>query len=231
MTVSANWNMDSSLAQHGYQIIRKVFTPAEIESLREEADRVAESEGSACVRRLRDKSELFSQLATSPRLRAQLPDTLIPVRSILFDKTATENWPVAWHQDLTIAVKQQKQTPGYTPWSTKDGIPHVQPPAQLLQEMLTVRIHLDDTPATNGALKIIPESHLKGKIPTTEVRALTAESAVTCACQAGDILLMSPLLLHASSRSLKPDRRRVIHFEYAPHQALSNDLEWYESEN
>ena len=223
--------MDSILAQNGYQIIRSNFSPTEIEELRKEADQVAKTEGSVCVRRLRDKSELFFQLATSTRLQKLLPDTLIPVRSILFDKTATENWPVAWHQDLTIAVKQEKETAGYTPWSSKDGIPHVQPPAQLLEQMLTVRIHLDDTPASNGALKVIPESHLQGKIPTAEVRPLTADSAVTCVCEAGDILLMSPLLLHASSRSLKPDRRRVIHFEYAPQQALDANLEWYESDD
>ncbi|MBG7609140.1 MAG: phytanoyl-CoA dioxygenase family protein [Verrucomicrobia bacterium] len=81
------------------------------------------------------------------------------MRSILFDKTATENGPVAWHQGLTICTKQEIPTEGYGPWSNKDGVPHVQPPVALLKTMVTTRIHLDPTNSNNGALMVIPGSH------------------------------------------------------------------------
>ena len=177
---------------------------------------------------MRDKSGVFSKLATSDRLLDLLPSNFIPVRSILFDKTPDENWPVAWHQDLTIAVKEKIAVKGYGPWSTKDGVTHVQPPAAILEKMLTIRIHLDDTPETNGALRVIAGSHLKGKIPTGETKLHTSEPEEICACEAGDALIMCPLILHASSRSEKPDRRRIIHFEYAPSDALDDGLVWYE---
>jgi len=220
----------NQLEQNGYQIIRSVFNTDEIADLRKEADCVAQTEGSACVRRLREKSAHFFQLATTDRLLKLLPDNLIPVRSILFDKTATENWPVAWHQDLTIAVNEKVDTDDYGPWSMKDGIVHVQPPEHLLKQMLTVRIHLDDTPATNGALKVIPGSHLKGKILSSEVKLHTSENEDVCACAAGDVLLMYPLILHSSSKSKEPDRRRIVHFEYALQDALDMKLNWHESQ-
>ncbi len=50
------------------------------------------------------------------------------VRGLLFDKTPEANWKVAWHQDLTIAVRQRKEVPGFGPWSVKAGVPHVQAP-------------------------------------------------------------------------------------------------------
>ncbi len=221
----------SNLTDEGYQVIRGVFADDEIKQLCKEADEVAETEGSVCVRRLRDKSEVFSQLANSVQLRGFIPKDLIPVRSILFDKTASENWPVAWHQDLTIAVKDKLDIEGYSTWSTKDGIVHVQPPEKLLKQMVTIRMHLDDTPAFNGALKVIPQSHLKGKIPSCKIKDYTICNEVICECEAGDILLMSPLILHSSSRSQQPNRRRIIHFEYAPIDALDESLEWHETLN
>jgi hypothetical protein len=215
------------LEEQGYGIIPSVFSAGEIADFRLEADRVAEAAGSACVRHLRARSPLFHDLATSPRLLALIPAGLIPVRSILFDKTPEENWPVAWHQDLTITVAEKVEAPGYGPWSFKDGSPHVQPPVQLLSNMATIRIHLDDTPAENGALMVAPGSHRSGRIPPGEIAAHTG-SPVTCGCGRGDVLLMSPLILHASRRSVFPQRRRVVHFEYAKEGDLAEGLRWYE---
>lgn len=80
-------------------------------------------------------------------------------RSIFFDKTPDANWKVAWHQDLTIAVKEKIEVEGCTAWSVKDGIVHVQPPVSALERMATVRLHLDDCGLDNGPLQVIPRSH------------------------------------------------------------------------
>ncbi len=218
------------MALHGFQIHPGVFAEDEIFLLRQEVDRVAAFAGSACVRHLRDHSSMFRDLARSSKILSLLSNSdLQPVRSILFDKTPSENWPVAWHQDLTICTKEQADCYGYGPWSVKDGVHHVQPPISLLEQMVTVRIHLDPTDSDNGALRVTPGSHRHGRLSTSSIAELTASDAHTCECLPGDVLLMSPLILHSSKRSTRPDRRRILHFEYAPPDALDSRLTWHET--
>ncbi|MFT5109100.1 MAG: hypothetical protein ACI8XO_003805, partial [Verrucomicrobiales bacterium] len=206
---------DPTFATDGFEIRRGVVSAGRLGHFRAEAVKVAEEAGTACVRHLTARSEVFAELARSAEISALLPVGLRPVRSILFDKTPEQNWPVAWHQDLTISVAEKREVDGYAPWSVKDCKPHVQPPIGLLENMVTVRLHLDDTPTTNGALRVIPGSHLAGRLSQQDVADGTAGNEVVCACGAGDVLLMKPLILHASCRSISPSRRRVIHFEYA----------------
>jgi hypothetical protein len=225
-------NQDHDLDQDGFTLRRGVFGLAELPALRAEADRVALAAGSACVRRLGERSPVLAALARSPGLLGSMPSGMRLVRSILFDKTPDENWPVAWHQDTTIAVAERREVPGYGPWSTKDGVVHVQPLAGVLERMITLRVHLDDTPTDNGALWVIPGSHLHGRLPAPALQALRDQpgAAWVCACAAGDVLILRPLTLHASSRAAVPARRRVLHYEYAPVDALDARLTWAEPE-
>jgi ectoine hydroxylase-related dioxygenase (phytanoyl-CoA dioxygenase family) len=220
--------MNPLLATDGYEIHRALLSDADVVELRLEADIVADAAGCACVRHLRRRSRRFDMLSVSSALLSLIPAGLRPVRSILFDKTKSENWPVLWHQDLTIAVAEEQQVPGYGPWSYKDGSPHVQPPVSLLENMVTIRLHLDETPATNGALMVIPKSHRSGRIDSEALSDYDKTGAVICECVPGDILLMSPLILHSSRRSKSPARRRVIHFEYACDEDLDSRLNWFE---
>jgi len=218
----------SGFTEAGYAIHPAVIGEPELEGLRSEAERVAALAGSACVRHLRSRSALFAGLAMDDRIRTFLPPGLVPVRSLLFDKTPGENWPVPWHQDLTLAVAERVESEGFGPWSVKDGIPHVQPPVEILFRMVTARLHLDDATEENGALKVAPGSHRLGRIPPEATREVVAGGSVTCECRAGDLLLMSPLLLHASGRSQHPAHRRIVHFEFAPPDALPSALRWHE---
>jgi hypothetical protein len=219
---------DEDLERHGFAIRRSVVGPSVIAALRAEADRVASTAGSACVRRLRERSPIFAVLALSPNLAGLIPPSSQPVRSILFDKTPEENWPVAWHQDTTIAVAERLEVLGYGPWSIKDGVVHVQPPESLLTRMISLRVHLDDTPPENGALRVVPGSHRHGRLSSADIQRFRDQAEVVCACAAGDVLIMRPLILHASSRALHPARRRVLHFEYAPREGLDRSLHWAE---
>ncbi|MFT5905719.1 MAG: ectoine hydroxylase-related dioxygenase (phytanoyl-CoA dioxygenase family) [Cryomorphaceae bacterium] len=220
--------MKSSLNSDGYSIRRAVVGEDQLALFCEEAERVASVAGSSCVRHLRRRSELFDELAHSESVMSLLPPDMIAVRSILFDKNEKENWSVAWHQDLTIAVASRVEVVGYSPWSMKDNLPHVQPPSELLDNMVTIRLHLDETPSENGALRVIPKSHLLGKIPTNEVAKHLQNQEVICECLAGDVLLMKPLILHSSRRSEFPLQRRVVHIEYARAGDLPTSLQWAE---
>ena len=93
-----------------------------------------------------------------------------PVRALLFDKPPEANWKVPWHQDLSIAVRHKRDITGFGPWSNKAGVLHVQPRVNVLESMLTVRIHLDDCGKQNGALRVIPGSHTRGRLTDTEIR-------------------------------------------------------------
>ena len=84
------------------------------------------------------------------------------MKSIYFDKPAGSNWFVSYHQDLTISVNAKIDLGGFGPWTVKQDQYAVQPPLQILENNFTIRIHLDDTDENNGALKVIPGSHLKG---------------------------------------------------------------------
>jgi hypothetical protein len=171
-------------------------------------------------------------LADTTTVRALVEPVLgagaFPVRGILFDKTDGANWKVPWHQDVTIAVRNRMDVDGFGPWSMKAGVLHVQPPAVVLEQMLTVRLHLDDCLRENGALRVLPGTHRNGKIPETEVANWTETvPEAVCELKAGGALLMRPLLLHASSVATRVGHRRVIHLDFAAVE-LPVGLEWAE---
>jgi hypothetical protein len=180
--------------------------------------------------------EVF-KLALSPEVRghiqAILCPTAFPVRGLFFDKTLTTNWNLPWHQDLTIAVSSRVEVPGFGPWTRKGGIHHVHAPADLLARMVTIRLHLDDAGPGDGPLRVLPGSHLAGKLSSPDLAAWSTRAgdlAVDCLVAAGGAIMMRPLLLHSSASRSRPGHRRVIHLEYAAEQ-LPGGLEWYKAEN
>ena len=169
-------------------------------------------------------------LADSAPIRFVVEPVLGPgclcVRGILFDKTPGANWKVAWHQDLSIAVKRRLEVPGFGPWSVKAGVHHVQPPVTVLENMLTVRVHLDDCGEDNGPLKVLPGSHAHGVLDAAAVgQWCRGHQPALCTAGVGAAVVMRPLLLHASSSATRPGHRRVIHLEYAAGE-LPGGLEW-----
>lgn len=152
----------------------------------------------------------------------------VAVRGILFNKSANSNWKVTWHQDCVISVKHRQEIEGWGPWSIKAGVPHVRPSVDILSEMLAVRVHLDDCPPENGALHVLPGSHSEGFISESDIVSLDKHEERICAASRGDVLLMRPLLLHASSCATKPGARRVLHLEFASNRKLPDGVEWFD---
>ena len=231
-------NGSSQLARDGFQILNSLAEDCECDSLSEELTPLFEQQQKSLkskiggLRNLLRSTLQVSQFAKSPKLISLLGTAVgspvFPVRAIFFDKNPEANWLVPWHQDLAIAVAERIETPGFTGWSTKDDIVHVHPPREILEGMVTLRLHLDDCDACNGALKVISGSHLKGKLAASEIfRWTTINEPVICELSKGDALLMKPLILHSSSPAEKPAHRRVLHIEYATHE-LTNGLKWLE---
>jgi ectoine hydroxylase-related dioxygenase (phytanoyl-CoA dioxygenase family) len=151
---------------------------------------------------------------------------LVAVKATLFDKTAESNWRVHWHQDRAIAVRERIDVPGYGPWSAKAGTLHVDAPAEVLAQMLAVRVHLDQCGSENGPLRVLPGTHHSGKFAEEQLAGIVAaKSPVELYVSRGAILLMRPLLIHSSSPARAAEHRRVLHIELAPAEAIS-PLQW-----
>ncbi len=167
----------------GFAILAETIGPTEISTILSAVQRIGETLMQAPrggARALFEHVPEIRTLALDGLVReaaaAVVGPDCFPVRALFFDKTPAANWKVAWHQDLTIAVRARRDVAGYGPWSSKAGIPHVQPPISVLE---------------------------------------------------GGLVVMRPLLLHASSPAKSPAHRRVIHVEYAATD-LSGGLEWFE---
>ena len=171
------------------------------------------------------------KLATSEAVKELISPILgngcFAVRGILFNKTPNSNWKVVWHQDRTIAVRERKDVLHFGAWSTKAGVCHVQPPASVMGKMLAVRLHLDESNEDNGPLRVIPGSHKEGCLSAEQIALCKERATFVCTVHKGGAILMRPLLVHASSRSLKPEWRRVIHLEFAADD-LPDGLEWHD---
>ncbi len=153
-------------------------------------------------------------------------DDYFITKSIYFDKPEKSNWFVSYHQDLTISVDSRKHISGFGPWTVKQNQFAVQPPLHYLENNFTVRVHLDDTDEGNGALKVIPASHLKG-VYRAETIDWSAEREVSCNVKKGGVMMMRPLLLHASNRTTNNEKRRVIHIEFS-NLVLEKGIHWAE---
>jgi ectoine hydroxylase-related dioxygenase (phytanoyl-CoA dioxygenase family) len=226
----------NELAENGFSVVHSVFGFQEIEDLQVALVSVARTNGmrrrgeTYAVRDLFEACPAVRSLAESPQIRLHVCTILgsdaFPVRALLFDKTADANWLVPWHQDMTICVAEKHEVPGYGPWSIKAGRSHVQPPMAVLDRMLSVHVHLDHCDESNGALRVIPGTHKLGRMSADAIHYAGETSTISvCRAERGDVLLLKPLLVHASSAARNATHRRVIHLDFA-NCGLDGPLRW-----
>lgn len=204
----------------GYDLISEFLSHDQITSINCEIEAVNLPARTGGIRNAEKKFSSIRDLANSEKLYAHANAYLSGapglVRAILFNKTTENNWLVAWHQDRTVAVSEKFEMHEWGPWSVKDGVHHVQPPVDALDQMVTFRIHLDDTSQENGCLKVLPGSQNLGILEQAAIRDYVQNcSPVICEAPAGSALVMRPHILHSSSKASKPLQRRVLHLEYS----------------
>lgn len=225
--------MANDLEQHGYSIVPGVLSAGQIAELCALVEPLLLSSPSAGIRGLAEKAPGVRLLAELKTVRALVEPVLGAgarlIRSVLFNKNQETNWQVAWHQDLAIAVRHRVDAEGFVSWSVKEGVAHVQPPVAVLENMLTVRLHLDAADDGNGALWVTPGSHRFGRLAAGEAAAVAERHGKKlCEVQAGDALLFRPLVLHASRKAVAGNPRRVIHLEFSA-VPLPGPLEWHDA--
>lgn len=218
----------NDLDRAGYALTDLVLTDVQCEYLAESLPTLENGRGG--VRNLLSHptvQRLLHDQKLGHRLGSLAGDNLVAVKATLFDKTPEANWRVQWHQDRAIAVKERLDLPGYGPWTTKSGTLHVDAPAAVLAQMLAIRVHLDACGPDNGPLRIIPGSHRSGKLSESQLAALVAcGPMVGLYVPQGAILVMRPLLVHASSPAQTGTHRRVLHIELAPRSSI-DPLQWH----
>lgn len=225
------------IEEKGFTVLPDIYNESEIRKITScintaETDKsnFRKSSGLFAIRKFLKEIPATKQLIFNDKLLSVINSLLgqnySVVKSIYFDKPEKSNWFVAWHQDLSISVNNKANITGYNSWTKKQDQFAVQPPVALLHNIYTIRIHLDDTNEGNGALKILPGSHANGII-RPETIDWNAENTAYCNVNAGDIMIMKPLLLHSSDRTVNNKQRRVIHIEFSEIQ-LPADIEWAE---
>ncbi|WP_431244114.1 phytanoyl-CoA dioxygenase family protein [Flavobacterium sp. P21] len=233
-------NYIDKINSEGFSIVNNVFTENEIENLISLIEnKTANNPENATFRKSQD-------LFAIRQFHKEIPETLdfifnknlnqiiesnfgkgyFITKSIYFDKPEKSNWFVAYHQDLTISVDKKIEAENFENWTVKQNQFAVQPPKEILEDNFTIRIHIDKTTKDNGALKVINNSHSKG-ILRIENLDFEKETETICEVEKGGIMIMKPLLFHASNKTTNNERRRVIHIEFSREQ-LPQGLEWSE---
>lgn len=233
-------NSLNEINSEGFTIIDNVYSENEVEKLISFIEDVTENDSDNST--FRKSQDLFA----IRQFHKEVPETLDIIfnknlkdiiesnfgsgyfitKSIYFDKPEKSNWFVAYHQDLTISVDKKVAIENFENWTIKQNQFAVQPPKEILEDNFTIRIHIDKTTKDNGALKVINNSHSKG-ILRIENLNFEKEKETICEVEKGGVMIMKPLLFHASNKTTNNERRRVIHIEFSKQQ-LPQGLEWSE---
>ena len=220
-------NLTELIERHGFAIIPEVLGAEEVSLLVEALSHAELRRGKAGARHTLSYPAI-NAVANGPLLHiAQqvLGPQTFPFRATLFDKSVDANWGILWHQDTALPLRERRNTPGWGPWSIKEGIPYAHAPASALSQVLALRLHLDDSTSQNGPLRVLPGTHAHGLLSDEAITQFGKEdSSIDCIVSAGGVIAMRPLLVHGSSKSQSEKRRRVLHIEYAASTVVENGL-------
>jgi hypothetical protein len=203
----------------GFSILPGIFAPAEMVAVAGKLDGEGLQRTRAGARHVLNVP-VVSDLSIDPRMldiaRQFVGATAVPFRATLFDKSSMANWLVVWHQDTALPLRQRVECDDWGPWSTKAGVLYAHAPAWALEQVVALRVSLDDSTPTNGPLRVLPGTHLGGVYTDEQIERLAqGTDPVDCVTPSGGVTAMRPLTIHASSKSTDGQPRRVLHIEYA----------------
>ncbi len=215
--------MGLTFATDGVEIRPAVLRSQEIARIQEEVSVDHEILRRTGIRNLEKKFQSIAEVAADASVlsiaASLLGKTPQLVRALFFDKTGERNWFVTWHQDRTVTLNKRVEIDGWGSWTQKDGVHHAQPPRDVLDSMVTIRLHVDDADEERGCLSVIRKSHRLGILTQNEINRIVINSRPeACVASAGDAVIIHPLVLHCSAKSRNPEHRRVVHLEYSRYE-------------
>ncbi len=217
--------MTRAFEDDGFAIVPSLLSDADLA----DADAALATRGNVGDRDLLHEpwcAALARRVQADARVTRLLPRAHVAVQCTAFEKSARRNWLVTLHQDVAIPVAARVDHAACGGWSSKQGTWYVQPPDDVLAQLVAVRVHVDDCGPDDGALNVVAGSHRGGRLDDAAAFALREARGVTaCPVARGGAMVMRPLLLHASSKATGTSRRRVLHFLFGP-AALPFGLRW-----
>lgn len=213
----------------GYLFFEELFTPREIELLREHAfsepvtgaESVKMEDAAPVVRMLRGihlEDPLFDRLTRHPRLLGPslqiAGEDLYLYQTRVVVKAGFEGKPFTlypWHQDFST-------------WARADQMLEPRP--------IVIGVFLDEVDACNAPVMVVPRSHQAGLIPrstvmpdplgtgqvvidATTMRGLVANGGVRALTgPPGSTFFMHANLVHASNENITPLRRAILYVVY-----------------
>jgi ectoine hydroxylase-related dioxygenase (phytanoyl-CoA dioxygenase family) len=227
--IEENKAVSQSVEKNGYAIVPEVVTAEDIRRLLPDLEQSISQRTRAGVRHLLSNPAV-AKLAADQRMlgiaQSILGRDAFPFKTTLFDKSSEANWLITWHQDTALPLREKIETPDWGPWSTREGIIYAHAPASALERIVALRLHLDDSDQENGPLRVIPASHRQGVLTDQQVETIVSKAEhVTCLVKQGGVIVMRPLIIHASSKSQSDKPRRVLHIEYATPETVPKPLQ------
>lgn len=204
-----------SFAVNGYVIVPGVLTHKDIAEITAHLREL--SDGRVRSRKLLNFpwcSDLAKRIRLNKRIEGLLPSNFVSIQATYFPKCESDNWKVPMHRDFFVPLRERHDAPGWSGWSKKEGVHFARPPAEILESLVAVRVHLEANTSSNGPLFVMPGTHLGSN----------NSARVACSVPAGGALAMRPLLLHASSK-VNEGTRRVLHFLFGSAH-LQHGLAW-----
>jgi len=222
-----NWR--GVIEENGFAVVPGLFSSDCMDRLLEAVDRLEPRRSRAGIRhalRLAPVAGIARQAQLIGLVREVIGPEAFPFRATLFDKSPVSNWLVVWHQDTALPLREKRETAGWGPWSVKDEILYAHAPASALEQVVALRLHLDDSGADNGPLRVLPGTHDMGVLSDEQLHELSTKiEPVECLTGRGGVLAMRPLIVHASSKSRSEKPRRVLHIEYSAVRCFEDGLE------
>jgi ectoine hydroxylase-related dioxygenase (phytanoyl-CoA dioxygenase family) len=227
LTDQQDWQ--KSIEEQGFAIVPSVLSTRELIPILVSLADLEPPRGRAGIRHVLNHPTV-KVVAQNPRLlemaQAVLGDAAFPFRATLFDKTPDGNRLLSWHQDVALPLQSKIETPEWEEWSEKDGVIYAHAPASALEQVLALRLHLDDITEDSGPVRVLPGTHGLGILKAAEIeRHSTYEQPVDCIGARGAVAAVRPLIIHAASKSRSQTPRRVLHIEYAANSALATPLQ------
>jgi ectoine hydroxylase-related dioxygenase (phytanoyl-CoA dioxygenase family) len=151
--------------EDGFAIAQSVISKEELAVLTEKLEHSALWRSRAGLRhamRIAAVAEMARGADLLGIAREILGEDSFPFRATLFDKSATANWLVVWHQDTALPLKERREMAGWGPWPVKNGVQYAHAPASALEQVVALRVHLDDSTSENGPLRVLPGTHTLG---------------------------------------------------------------------
>src|SRR5881398_95799 len=169
------WIWAKGIEEQGFGIIPNVLAQQDVEDLLEELSLANLPRSRAGVRHAMQLATVRAMARGSQLLGVAqqiLGNGAFPFRATLFDKSPVSNWLVVWHQDTALPLRERREVPGWGPWSVKEGVVCARAPASALEQVLAIRVHLDESNAENGPLRILPGTHKSGVLSDDSIADL-----------------------------------------------------------